>query len=262
MIEKTNGSLPLWIFEKLNRCPGVLNFITSRHGGCSAPPFDSLNLGFSSVDCPEKVSQNREMLTAEVGVPKDSWIWARQVHGTDVGIIKTRVKEALPEAMDAMVTDRAGLCLTILVADCVPVLLCDPRQGVVAAVHAGWRGTAGLIVKKTADIMREGFGCLPQHIVAGIGPSIGPCCFEVGDEVAIVIAAAMNGRDGYLSRDPVSGKPFLDLWALNMQQLVDAGVEPDNIEVANMCTHDDPRFFSYRRSGGVTGRFGAGIALI
>ena len=137
----------------------------------------------------------------------------------------------------------------VLAADCVPVLMYDSRMRVIAAVHAGWRGTVGRIAAQTVERMQDEFGCDPRDVIVGIGPSIGPCCFEVGEEV---VEAAREGLGNYQ----------LNLWEANRRQLRQVGVEDARIEVAGICTvcHHD-QFFSYRGDRGNTGRFGAGIML-
>ncbi|HET6454111.1 MAG TPA: peptidoglycan editing factor PgeF [Armatimonadota bacterium] len=157
--------------------------------------------------------------------------------------------ETALDATDAMITNIPGICLMVLLADCTPILLYDPMQRAVAAAHAGWKGTAKQIGRKVVEAMRDSYGCRPEDIIAGIGPSIGPCCYEVGPEVISQFDA-----------DLVHDRNHLDLWEGNRRQLTEAGVR--SIEVAGICTkcnHD--RFFSERHTPG-TGRFGAGIMLV
>ena len=150
----------------------------------------------------------------------------------------------------------------VLAADCVPVLMYDPRVRVIAAVHAGWRGTVGRITAKTVERMREEFGCEPRDVIVGIGPSIGPCCFEVGEEVVEAAREGLGDLTGLIEPGKQAGKYLLNLWEANRRQLRQVGVEDIRIEVAGICTvcHHD-RFFSYRGDRGNTGRFGAGIML-
>ena len=150
----------------------------------------------------------------------------------------------------------------VLAADCVPVLMYDPRMRVIAAVHAGWRGTVGRIAAKTVERMREKFGCDPRDMLVGIGPSIGPCCFEVGEEVVEAALEGLGDLKGLVETGKHPGKYQLNLWEANCRQLRQVGVEDARIEVAGICTvcHHD-QFFSYRGDRGNTGRFGAGIML-
>ena len=146
-------------------------------------------------------------------------------------------------------------------ADCVPVLLYDPVHHAAGVVHAGWKGTVAEIGRKTVQRMGETFGSRPQDILAGIGPSIGACCFEVGEEVAAAFRAAFPEAPGLLSHSP-EGKRTIDLWAANRLQLEAAGLLPAHIDSADVCTKCNAGlFFSYREEHGTTGRFAAWIAL-
>jgi YfiH family protein len=150
-----------------------------------------------------------------------------------------------------MITQEKGVFLAAMGADCALVLLYDPAAGAVGIVHAGWRGTVLGIVEQGVRKMRREFGCDPAKIIAGIGPSIGPCCYEVGNDVK---EAALAGR-GIEEVSPRAGKLFFDLRKANVDQLLAQGVPRGNIEVADICTscaHD--RFFSYRRDGPTGGR--------
>ena len=150
----------------------------------------------------------------------------------------------------------------VLSADCVPVLLFEPEKRVVAAVHAGWRGTAAEIVGVTVRVMQEHFGCDLQRVVAAIGPSIGKCCFEVGEEVARVFQQLFPGNQAIVGLGKQPGKYQVDLWEANRKELLACGVKNENIEVAGMCSVCHPDlFFSYRREGEKAGRFGAGIGM-
>jgi YfiH family protein len=211
------------------------------------------------------VRENRRRLLVALGIERYSVLAPRQVHSTDVAMV--RAGDALPPNAvlegDAVVTDRTGVALMVLAADCLPVLLYDPERRVIAAVHAGWRGTAGAIVAGTVAAMREGFGCDPAHIRAGFGPAIGRCCYEVGPEVLNAVAAVTPRAPAALYDPLPAGKGRLDLVAANMAQLQRAGVLSDHIGAARLCTACQPvRFFSHRREGEPTGRAGAVIALL
>jgi YfiH family protein len=151
---------------------------------------------------------------------------------------------------DALITDRAGVRLAVRTADCVPVLLADARLRVVAAVHAGWRGTLAAISRKTVERMRDAYGSEPADIHAAIGPGIGVCCFEVGREVAA------------LFRAEVEGKIHLDLPALNRAQLLEAGLGSGRIHVAELCTRcDTAEFHSFRRDRERAGRLVSSVLV-
>ena len=151
----------------------------------------------------------------------------------------------------------------VMVADCVPVVLFDPVKRVSAVIHAGWRGTVHRITCNTIREMVECFGCNPADILAGIGPSIGPCCYEVGEDVRKFVEQSFGTTKGYLIQKQDYVKLHFDLWYANRKQLTDHGVKPENIEMSELCTQCHPDiFFSSRASGGVTGRFAAGIYIV
>ena len=166
------------------------------------------------------------------------------------------------KSTDAMVTDVPRLCLMVLMADCVPILFFDPRKRVVGAVHAGWRGTVKLATQKTAETLKAKFDCNPTNLLVGIGPSIGPCHYEVGPEVISQVEDTFGSTDGYINDETPDGKGYFNLWEANKRQIIEAGIPPQNIEVAQICTYCNAHlFFSERHQGGRTGRFGAGIML-
>jgi len=163
----------------------------------------------------------------------------QQIHSSIV-LVADRNDGCLGEG-DALVTGRAGVTVSIRTADCLPILLADPRTGAMAAVHAGWRGTAAEIVARGLERMRQEFGALPEDVLAAIGPGIGKCCYEVGIEVARQLGEDKAGR--------------VDLAEKNRRQLEAAGVRPANIDVIRLCTYcQADQFFSYRREGERAGR--------
>jgi polyphenol oxidase len=212
------------------------------------------------------------------GVPARSIVRMQQVHGANVLVIR----EGEPAAgawgtADAAVTDHRGVALSVKVADCVPILLADSRTGAVAAVHAGWRGTSAGVVGAVVQSMVATFGSRPADLVAAVGPSIGPCCYRVGDEVRAAFAeggrwTAQLGRwfsstpvgtpaHGVPGVSPSGGAPslFLDTWAANADQMTAAGVPGSAVHVSRLCTscHRDV-FHSYRVDGPKAGRM-AGV---
>jgi YfiH family protein len=270
MIKEEKGLLMVLSFENLSKHKNITHFISTRLGGCSNIPFDSLNLGLHVGDNPEHVLENRKRLARAVGIPLNCFTLAKQVHSGTVTVISEAMKgrgstnhENAIEATDAMVTDVPGICLVILVADCVPMLFLDPARNVIAAAHAGWRGTLQSIALHTVRAMEKHFGCSPQDILVGMGPSIGPCCYEVGPEVIAQVKAVLSSPQEYIHHKSKDGKGYLDLRKANRDQLVRAGLRRENIETANQCTcHNAHIFFSYRHQHGETGRLGAGICMV
>ena len=266
MIKKA-GALKLFEFENLGRISNLVHFITNRAGGISHPPYHCLNLGLRTADNPEHVAANRASLARETGIPMDKFLYASQVHSGDVKVIDQESVDngilfKTPQT-DATITALPGICLMVMVADCVPLILFDPVLKVSAVIHAGWRGTVKHITSNTIGVMIDRFGCDPADIIAGIGPSIGPCCYEVGEDVKQVVELSFGTTQGFLVAKESSPKPHFDLWYANRKQLTDSGVKPLNIESSELCTqcHADT-FFSSRASGGVTGRFAAGICIL
>ncbi len=242
--------------------PWLVHGVTERVGGTSIAPFESLDLGLHVGDDAERVRENRTRVATAAGLPLERMVCASQVHGSkaalvtshDAGRGATVFADAIPGA-DALVTAEPDLLLTLFFADCLPILLADPEQRVVAVAHAGWRGLVDGIIENTLQTMTGRFGSRPESIVAAIGPGIGPCCFEVGAEVAERFPDAVVGNRA-------EGKALVDLPGAARLRLVQAGVQSDSIESANICTAcHTGRFFSHRAEQGKTGRIGAFIAI-
>lgn len=250
-----------YAFDTFAAHVGVTNVSTTRHTGVSPPPYDTLNLGLSTGDAPENVAANRARLSALTGGDADALVFCGQVHSDTVGVVSRADAGTRLDATDAVVTDVPELPLLILTADCAGVSLYDPIKRVIGLAHAGWRGTAAGVAARTVERMMDEYGSDPGDITAGVGPSIGPCCYEVGTEVA----------DAFHAQQPlVAGHVFtgrgerwmLDLWRANTLQLVTAGVFEANIECARLCTScRTDEFFSHRAEGRRTGRFGAVMML-
>jgi len=205
---------------------------------------------------------NRHALARALESDTLHFIVANQTHSDNIHIITkehTQGWESLENAIedcDALITNQTDVVLTILTADCVPILLFDPVQNVIAAVHAGWKGTQSEILSKTIERMTQTFGSKPQDIMAGIGPSIGACCYEVGKDVAQHFSHIPHA---YTPKDT---KYMLDLPYINKQQLLHAGLNEQHIEMSNICTACEvDRFFSYRKENGCSGRFMSVIVL-
>ena len=270
MIKKTIDLLDILFFENLSKFKEIRHFISTRKGGVSKPPFDSLNLGLNVGDDPDNVLKNRKRLATTIGIPLRSFTIGEQIHSGNVTIISEESrgkgsmnnKEAI-NATDAMVSSVTGICLVILVADCVPILFFDPVQRAIGVAHAGWKGTLQLIAQKTVMAMEKAFGSSPQDIIVGVGPSIGPCCYKVGPDVISQVETIFHTRKEFILNESKSGEGYFDLWKANLTQLLHAGIKRKNIEMAMMCTcHNPDVFFSYRHQRGVTGRFCAGITLL
>ncbi len=236
----------------------------------------SLNLGFTRDDGRETVERNRAAFLRSLGAKGWPMVTARQIH-SDI-VLRVEAAPALPLAGDALVTDVPGLVLAVKTADCVPILLVDPRKRAVAAIHAGWRGMVKRIVEKTVGALRREYGCEPRALRAAIGPGIAACCYAVGDEVhqafdsqfayAAELFHEVMAHDEVRERypllfltarapghHPLGRKLHLDLALAAQRQLLDAGVPHKQIFATGKCTscHND-LLFSHRREKGVTGR--------
>jgi YfiH family protein len=251
--------LPIYQFEMWNSAP-FCHGVFTRHGGVSHGPWDSLNVGGTVGDEVENVAENHRRLYTSLGLDPARACSVWQVHGADTVIATTppQNRRWLNRA-DGMVTNQRGLPLMMRFADCVPILFYDPVQTVVGIAHAGWRGTLNGAQVSVVETMQQAFGCRPQDIQAGIGPSIGPEAYQVGEEVVAEVQHVLGTTEGIISRAE-DGSAYFDLWEANRRILANAGLE--QIEVAGISTAqrtDD--FFSHRAEKGRTGRFGAVIAL-
>jgi len=265
MISVVKNKLPVLQFANLSSFQELLHFSTTRIGGSSTGNYSALNLGFNSGDLPENVIENRIRLCAALHISPDLLVFPKQTHTANVKTITTGFFDLATEEQkdflnktDAIITNLKGICVAVKTADCVPILLFDPKQKIVAAVHAGWRGTVQNILLKTIQKMAEEFGSEQSDIVAGIGPSISPEVYEVGEEVW-----KQFDSEFYLPTFPAKpDKRLLDLWQANYHQLIVSGIPANQIEVARICTFSDPdRFFSARRDGIKTGRMATGIMI-
>lgn len=230
-------------------------FTTTRRGGCSAPPYASLNLGHHVGDTPGAVAANRERLleslsAGQSGVTRIQWL--RQLHGT--GVVAAPAGEEYPQA-DACWTRERGVACAVLTADCLPVLFCDRAGTTVAAAHAGWRGLAAGVLEATVAAM----GSPAADLLAWLGPAIGPGAFEVGAEVREVFCRGNAAAEQAFLPAHRPGHYFADLYALAQLRL--AGIGVGRVYGGDLCTHSDPgSFYSYRRDG-ETGRMASLIAL-
>jgi YfiH family protein len=239
----------------------VRALVTTRRGGVSRPPRDSLNLGLHTGDEASDVLANRAALERLAGA---RLAWLEQVHGREVVDAAEALQANSPPCADATVTSEPGVACVVMVADCLPVLFCDTRGRAVGAAHAGWRGLCAGVLEQAAQAVarRAGEGAVVQ---AWLGPAIGPTAFEVGRDVfdAFVDSAPANERDAtvaaFVAHKTAAQKYFADLHALARLRLRRAGVS--SVSGVDACTVSDPaRFYSYRREP-VTGRFAALVWL-
>ena len=256
-------------FSLLSGFCDISHFITTRHGGVSQGTYASMNPGIYTSDDPALVRENLKLLSEAIDLTPERIVMPHQVHKDEIRFIDsaflsldTTARQAFLEGVDALVTNIPKICVAVSTADCVPVLLYSPRNRVVAAVHAGWRGTVLRIVQKALDFMTTNCGCDARNMIAGIGPSIGQEAFEVGEEVVDAFREAGFPMDRILRRFSDTGKAHINLWEANRWLLMETGVLSEHIEVAGICTythHTD--YFSARRLGINSGRILSGIYL-
>ena len=246
----------------------AVHAISTRQAGVSKKPYDSLNLAFHVGDDAELVWKNRVIFANSLELKAEDIVSPQQVHGSKVMRVAeehrgmgAREYESAIKNTDALITNEPGLPLMLCFADCTPIMFLDPENGAIGIAHAGWKGTMEKIARKTLEAMGKEFGTEPSKCLAGIGPSIGPCCYEVGAEVEEACRRAFPDKSDKLLLQK-GEKVRLDLWAANRLQLLEAGMLPGNIEMAEQCTAcENPWYFSYRAAGGTTGRIAALIAL-
>lgn len=254
--------------------PGTVAALSTRVGGVSREPFATLNLGAATGDEPDRVAENRARFFRAAGAHRGQIFYAAQVHGADVLPAHPERAEVTSWTAagqpllrvgrgDGLVTDRPDRFLATFHADCLPVFLLDPVARVAALLHAGWRGTLAGVARSGVEAAVAA-GADRRRLLAGIGPGIGPCCYEV-DEPVIRQVRDVFGPDcaASLLRPGRSGHAYLDLWRANLEMLTAAGISADNVTVASLCTScRDDLFFSHRRArGGPTGRMMATLGF-
>lgn len=248
------ADFPYYTFGNLAAYNGLRHFVTSCRQGAQG----DVNLrSFAGAD-------NRRRLARSVGFDINRLTTAEQTHSLNIAVVNEKnaglgaltIDSRIPNT-DALITNQPGVCIMVLTADCQSVLIYDAENQAVAAIHAGWRGTAGGIVRLTVEAMQREFGSVPSRLVAALGPCIGSCCFEVGEDVASLFS---QWPDCVL-RKAEWARPHINLSEVNRLLLVSAGLPPENIESAQTCTKCHPdEFFSYRHNH-TLGRIGTGIML-
>ena len=279
--ERRVGGLCMLEASALARIPWLVHGFSTRPGGVSELGGERvLNLGFAEWDAKENVFENRRRFQSALAADDMTLCGLSQIHSDVVHVFEA--PPAAPCRGDASVTNRPGVLLAVQTADCVPILLVDPKNRAVAAVHAGWRGTLQRIITKALGKMQMQLATKPVDVLAAVGPSIGGCCYEVGTEVASEFRSQFPNasewfdelRTGdepnplqWLNMAPPGHQPppksvLLDLRKANRAQLLEAGLLPRNISVSPLCTACRPDLlFSYRKDGGTTGRLMSAIGL-
>ena len=249
-LETCASEIPYYFFPKLSTQPFLVHAVLTRHGGVSKAPYATLNLGNGTGDLQQDVQSNINILKSVFSAQE--FCFLEQVHGRHIVVPGEHGRDETGPQGDALLTHRTGLALMIKQADCQAVILCDPLKRVIANVHCGWRGNVQNILGAAVEKMEKEYGSKASHLMAAIGPSLGPCCAEFVNHEEIF---------------PKDFHPFtvrenhFDLWAISRWQLIEAGLEEDNIELACICTRcRNDLFFSYRAEK-ITGRFATLVML-
>lgn len=264
VLEQETSLLRISEWEK--KFPGLVAGFTTRKGGVSSLPFESMNCGLHVGDDTPSVIENRKKLCRTLDFPFESWTCADQIHGSEVAVIRStergrgrsRMEEAI-SGTDGLITSEKNVLLTSFYADCVPLLIIEPEQKWLGIAHAGWKGTAAAISQKIVESILSHPKVSKLNLHVAIGPSIGGCCYEVDDHVVKKISERLNPNTPKdWIRDNKNGKFHIDLKRVNYHMFIQAGVPREHIQVSSWCTscHND-LFFSYRADGGKTGRMAA-----
>jgi len=278
---RASGGFKLLQVSALSKLPWLIHAFSTALGGVSSLENEKvLNLGFTDWDTRENVLENRRRFQKAAAVEAFPLITLRQFHSDVIHLFDAASSD--PCRGDASITNRPNLLLAIQTADCVPILLVDPKKRAIAAIHAGWRGTLARIATKTIGKMQMHFGTNPRDLLAAIGPSIGPCCYEVGTEFATQFLSQFADAPDYFDEFRTGDEPnpiqwlnmmppghqpppkgvLLDLRKANRSQLLAAGLRPQNIHTIDLCTACHPDLLlSYRKQGPQSGRLMSVIAL-
>ena len=264
---QVNG-VPFLVSDGFRAAGGVAHGFSTRLGGVSEGIFSSLNLGTARGDDPACVAENYRRFCAAIGADASHLVTSSQVHGDVIRTVspddvKTDLFRPNSYECDGLITDKPGLTLTVFTADCIPVLLYDPVRRVIAAVHAGWRGTAQNIAGKAVKKMQADYGCRPEHILAAIGPGISRCCFETHADVPDAMTAALGDLAAPHIFPLDNGKFAVDLKEINAALITGCGVSADHVEISSDCTaclHET--YWSHRVTQGQRGSQAAMIQLL
>lgn len=239
------------VFTTWKDDPKLFHAFSTRNGGISGGNYSTLNLGYSTSDTAENVKENRVRFFQATDIPPAKTVMALQVHGTDVSVVDS---PGVIENCDGLLTGQTNLYLIIGVADCHTIYLTDKSRSFVGALHSGWRGTAGNILRRAFEKVQANFSIKVNELEVGISPAIGGCCYEVGNEVAEHFPASFVAeRDGSI---------YLSLDKAIASQAAKLGISEENIYLAERCTFCEHEYwFSYRRDNGSTGRMWGVIGL-
>jgi len=269
MLRHPHGKLLYLSYQMFQPFDTLTNVVSTRLGGVSQPPYHALNLGLSVGDDQTNVIQNRTLFCDEVGIDLRTVTVGHLIQGTHIEVVSPTQRgrgaidreSGLP-GTDGLITNTPGISLLLLIADCAAISFFDPKRRVIGLGHGGWRGTVGGIAQKMVKEMNKAFDCHPVDIFVGVSPSIGPCCYEVREDVIHAFHEAFPDQASNFFIQQADGSVHLDMWTALKWQLLASGIQEDHIEFAGICTacHTD-LFYSHRAEKGKTGRFGGLIML-
>jgi YfiH family protein len=271
---KDASGLAFFTIPSFDKMGFTISAFSTRFGGYSLPPYDGLNMSFHVGDDWQRVVKNRQLLCHVLGLRMESLVAGKQVHGDEVAIVDKEWnvdrnvdkewghvnRDALPE-VDGLICNQPNIPLIAFFADCVPVYILDPVRRVIGLAHAGWKGTVLEIARKVLQKMQTAFDSKPCDCLAAIGPSIGPCCYEVDAKVLDMARHCLPYAKKVIK--PLSGqKGMFDLWLANALALEETGVPSGSICTSGLCTACNTQmFFSHRKEKGHTGRMAALLML-
>lgn len=275
VLRNETGNVPLLFIESwMKDHPNLTAGFSTRKGGESSGPFDSMNCALHVKDCKEDVISNRNRIADALNLPFTSWTCADQVHGNEVAVVtvadkgKGRVRqEDAIQGVDALITNEKGIWLTSFYADCVPLYFFDPVHEAIGLAHAGWKGTTLKIAERTIQAMREHFNTEPKELLVAIGPSIGSCCYEVDRRVYEAVRKLFSDSEWKRLKSELCHRVSQENWLLNLKEcnrqiMIKAGILPIHIELTQYCTGcNTDLFYSHRMEGGNTGRMMSWICV-
>ncbi len=255
MRKMIQGRLSVFKFENFKKYKDIAHFITTKEGWVSG------SKSRFTGDQKEEYAEFRKELAISCETNAKQFVFPRQTHSDHIAVVTSADENTIADT-DALISNEPGLFVCVQTADCVPILLYDPQKKVVAAIHAGWKGTVSKIILKTVQKMAGQFGCQPSDIVAGIGPSIHIHAYEVGPEVVEMVQNNFGNSPALLKPSLNSGKAYFDLWEANRTVLAESGIADENIEIMGLCSFEHSGlFYSARRDGADTGRMVSGIRI-
>lgn len=253
LVLKESNDVRFFVSSKIDKLNGVKHFFSTKLGGVSSGHYESLNLGVYTNDLRENVNINFEKVFSEASMDLQKIVYLNQIHSDKFHLVdEENFHEIIGKDGDALITRTRGIALGVFTADCVPIILTDRSCSFIAVIHAGWKGTKEIIAGKVLKYIISEMRVSPVDILAAVGPSICKNCFEVKEDVAFKFKHRKNDNEIW----------FVDLWQENIDQLLESGVLPDNIDCGDLCTKcNEELFYSYRRDDGKTGRLGTFIQL-